>query len=398
MSHCQSLVQNVSNTQHENLKTAELNTPNLSRSKRMLFGGLLALFVLAAIEMIGQLAYRFVVGDWLKNRAILPIYQQAETPGETHELRKNINYENRSQEFAITLATNAQGFRVARPGEVIPPVKPDNEYRVMLFGPSFAFGAGVNYEDTWGKILGDLLQEHTEKNVRVLNAGVPSLGDYHVLRRAQRLVPEYHPDLIIFIKYFPGIGKYPPDTLRCTSDGYLVPYEKYWVAYVKQSAVVYWFFQIKSVLGSGSSHEKEFAAEERKLVNWFESPYFQPWQTKFISGFELLARNNGARLVMAYAPAQFEVHEDYLGRWAHRRDFRGKLLSHMKTFHIFMGQALESREILYVDLLPGMLEAAAADRETKLYYYLDVHWNVTGNKVVAEILARAIHHAGLIEP
>jgi hypothetical protein len=197
----------VSKTQHKNLKTVELSTHNLSRAKRLLLGGILAFFALAAIELIGQLAYFFVVGDWLKNRAILPIYQQAETPGEAHELRKNMNYENRSQEFVITLAINAQGFRVARPGEVIPPVKPDNEYRVMLFGPSFAFGDGVNYEDTWGKILGDLLQEHTEKNVRVLNAGVPSLGDYHVLRRAQRLVPEYQHWQTKFIAEFERLAR-----------------------------------------------------------------------------------------------------------------------------------------------------------------------------------------------
>ncbi|MGH7493279.1 MAG: alginate O-acetyltransferase AlgX-related protein [bacterium] len=387
----------MSNTQHENLETAEWTTAPLSRSKRLAFGGLLALLVLVVIELIGQLAYFLVVGEWLKNRAVLPIYRQAETPGEAHELRPNVNFENRSPEFNIKLVTNSQGFRVSQPSEITPPAKPEHEYRIMLFGPSFAFGAGVNYEDTWGKILGDLLQSHTEKSVSVINAGVPSLGDYHVLKRAQRLIPAYHPDLVVFIKYFPGITKYPPDTLRCTADGYLVPNEQYWVSYVKQSAIVYWLFQIKGALGSSSSHEKEFAAAEGKLASWFDSPHYQPWQAKFISEFERLAKDDSARLVMAYAPAQFEVHEDYLERWGHRYDFKGEALTQLKTFHTFMGQALENREILYVDLLPGML-AAAADHKTKLYFYLDVHWNAAGNKVVAEILASAIHHAGLMEP
>lgn len=386
----------MSDTQHENIKTAALGKRDLSRPKKLLFGGLLALLVLMAIEVLGQLAYFLVAGGWLKNRATLAIYQQSEISGETHELRSNLNLENRSPEFAIRLATDAQGFRVASSGaEVLPAAKPENEYRIMLLGPSFAFGAGVDYEDTWGTILGNLLQRQTQKNIRVINAGVPSLGDYHVLRRAQRLIPQYQPDLVIFIKYFPGIGQYPPDTLRCTPDGYLVRKEEYWVSYVKKSAIVYWLFQLKSVFGAGSAHEKEFAAEEFHARAWSDSPHYRHWQEKFIAGFERLARDNGARLLMAYAPAQFEVHEEYLERWSHRRNFNGELLAHMKTFHTFMGQALAGRDIIYADLLPDLLRAAA-DRDNKLYYFLDVHWNAAGNKVVAQTLAEAILQAGLL--
>ncbi|MCI0692996.1 hypothetical protein L0337_13450 [candidate division KSB1 bacterium] len=383
-------------TKLKNRNVVKTDITKLPWTKRLFFSLALAFLALFMVELIGQFLYFAVVGDWLKNRTLLPIYQKPGARGEVYELRRNLNIQYRTQEYIMKIVTNSQGFRTSEPELVFPAAKSENEYRILLFGPSFTFGSAVNYDETWGKLLGDLLQKNTAKKITVINAGIPSLGNYHALRRAQHLVPEYHPDLIIFIKYFPGLPKFPPEMLEVTDDGYLVHQGQQWLSYLKKSAIVYWAFQFKYLLGKGHAHEQQFAADEGNTKNWTDSPLYSQWQTKFLDEFERLAKNNGAKLLVAYAPAQFEVYEEYLARWYHRKDYDGKMFNHLKTFHTFMGDALKGREIYYVDLLPVLRDAASANPETKLYYYLDVHWTPEGNRVVAESLSTIVQRAGLL--
>lgn len=72
----------------------------------------------------------------------------------------------------------------------------------LVVGDSFAFGDGVDDEDSWPAILERLSAE------RVINAAVPGFGLDQMILRAERLVPIYTPDRLI-------VSFIPHDVLRC---------------------------------------------------------------------------------------------------------------------------------------------------------------------------------------
>jgi len=72
----------------------------------------------------------------------------------------------------------------------------------LVVGDSFAFGDGVNDEDSWPAILERITGE------RVVNAAIPGFGLDQAVLRAEQLAPVYAPDTII-------VSFIPHDVLRC---------------------------------------------------------------------------------------------------------------------------------------------------------------------------------------
>jgi hypothetical protein len=81
--------------------------------------------------------------------------------------------------------------------EPFPLEKPENEYRVAVFGASRSAGYGVNQSDTYSYILQENLNESTSKNVRVINA---HHGRYGMKDRYTYILNdglEFEPDLVL---------------------------------------------------------------------------------------------------------------------------------------------------------------------------------------------------------
>ena len=80
------------------------------------------------------------------------------------------------------------GFRIQAEGQ-------DSKSRarplVLALGDSFTFGDGVKGEEAYAFLVGEQLNGHA------MNAGVPSYGLAQMLLLAQRLIPEYKPDVVL---------------------------------------------------------------------------------------------------------------------------------------------------------------------------------------------------------
>src|SRR5262249_56913629 len=119
--------------------------------------------------------YDVTAGDFLSRRGGLQIY--AREPYAGFGNRPGLSFEHRTNEFHAHYYINRAGFRVPRPDVDYTVAKPADIYRVMILGPSFAFGWGVDYELSFAGVLQRLLQERGfagEKKIEIINAGIPS--------------------------------------------------------------------------------------------------------------------------------------------------------------------------------------------------------------------------------
>ncbi len=97
---------------------------------------------------------------------------------------------------------NRQGFRgfgstAPMPGRGVT--------RIMAFGDSFTFGNELLEKDTWTAVL-----DATLRNAEVLNSGVPGYGHDQAFLLSERLIPNFHPDIVL-------LGFQPENTNRNVS-------------------------------------------------------------------------------------------------------------------------------------------------------------------------------------
>ena len=96
-------------------------------------------------------------------------------------------------ERTVDLQFNAEGMRDAA-SHPIP--KPPGVFRILLVGDSFTAGMANQYEEIWPVLLERRL---TGKRgaIDVIKAGVDSFDTLSELLTMRRLIPRYHPDLVL---------------------------------------------------------------------------------------------------------------------------------------------------------------------------------------------------------
>lgn len=96
----------------------------------------------------------------------------------------------------FTVRANSEGFRGAEP----PPAEPDpTRFVVQLYGDSMFHGTGVDNEDTIAAQLQEVLQARMpEREVVVMNYGMPMNYLVSALRIYETWGRRYHPDAVVF--------------------------------------------------------------------------------------------------------------------------------------------------------------------------------------------------------
>jgi lysophospholipase L1-like esterase len=80
----------------------------------------------------------------------------------------------------------------------IPVHKPEDEIRIMCIGDSSTYGLFVDYEHSWPRLLEKKLKQYfPDKNIRVLNAGIPGATNRQVKRTFQLHLVDYSPDIVL---------------------------------------------------------------------------------------------------------------------------------------------------------------------------------------------------------
>ncbi len=94
--------------------------------------------------------------------------------------------------FTFTYSNNSLGWRGSREFQA----RKHTDYRVLILGDSFAYGLGVNDDQTFAaRIEQDLRADR--RSVEVMNAGCPGKGTDYELKLFDTVGRKFHPDLTV---------------------------------------------------------------------------------------------------------------------------------------------------------------------------------------------------------
>jgi hypothetical protein len=358
----------------------------ISRGRRILFGAVLAVMALLSVEVPLQIYYRLTAGEWLFRRALPPIFETDAT--RCYRVKPNLDYEHRTNEFAIRVYTNAQSFRTDRARAPVEVEKPADVYRVVFLGLSFAFGWGSDYEDTYAARVTSSLRV-PGKRIELINAGTPAQPPEQQLCWFAAEGHRFQPDLVVLTTYGARIDSLPtacPERLACPfiedSLLYFTPptLRRRTFAAVKNLGLVFYGFYLYTMLMPQPEQPRVGIGKELYAAPPAE-PSELPALIESYRGFQAYVQRlagAGTRVAFLHLPLSFQVHPGDQGRWRHimQIDPGAELARTRESV-----AALRAAGLAVIDPIDALLAAAAGERQ---YFWLDIHLTPAGNRVVAE--------------
>ena len=351
-------------------------------------------FLALLVEGSLQAFYYATAGDLLFRRVGRAMYVPDPDAGFWN--RPNLAMPHRTNEFRTMLYTNGQGFRTSPAGEEFAVPKPAGRFRVLLLGPSFAFGWGVDFEQSLGEQLRARLESAgvgAGRRIEVVNAGVPSLDPFAHLRWFRARGRTLEPDLIVQLVY--GSMEVASSEAVVDPRGYLVqPGSESggWSQLAKQSATVFYGWLVVTRVRAGLGEEPAAGAVQgagRKLIERARFDPASPGLARSLGFYDDLRRaasDAGAALLVVYFPLAYVVHPEDAARWRHLGVRNAEAQS---AFDAAYCAHLQGAGVPCVDITKDLIDAARTTGE-RLYYWLDIHWTPAGNRVAAEAVVRRV--------
>ncbi|HEY5627661.1 MAG TPA: hypothetical protein VIR79_06925 [Nitrospira sp.] len=378
--------------------TADLSQP-VTLGRGRWFWLLYAICCFLFVEASLQLYYRVTTGDLLYHRDKPPLWATDPYSGWTN--RPYLTYRHVTPEFAVDLHTNSGGFRVSSQHEEYPIKKPDGTFRILLLGPSFAFGWGVDYEDTFGAQLERVMDEMRfapGQTIEVLNHGVPALPAANQLEWFRKVGKHYSPDLVIHFVYGSLETSSHPDRSLTVTNGQLLPsgaspVEFMW-GYAKNSATIFYTGILVGQIGkaaglSGQGRRIEGAGRALHTALPFDVQSAAVKEsTTFYRAFRAAAHESNAKFLVVHFPLAYVVHPEDRARWA----LHGvENIEVQETYNHAFADHLNRQAIPCLNLTQDLMEEAKRNAQ-RLYYWLDVHWTPWGNRRSAELVGQYVGH------
>jgi hypothetical protein len=357
-------------------------------------GLLYLVYVSVCVEVGLQGFYYVTAGDFLFRRVGLPIY--AREPHAGYGNRPGLSFEHRTNEFRARYYINHAGFRVPHADVEYTLAKPSNTYRIMLLGPSFAYGWGVDYELSFAGVLQQLLQARRfagEKKIEIINAGVPAMPIAPQLTWFERAGKNYGPDLVIqFVYGSMAINNLSKPFVTVNDDGYLISLDtsatRQWRETVKKFATVFYGWILWTRLNTGSqvtSGNRDMLGAGREMPAPIDFEPAHPEVQEAMQVYSKLGdvvRKAGARLLVVHFPLSYAIQTEDESRW--------RLLGiwdmpRQMAFDAAFVRHLNECQIPSIDLTPQLQEIAQAGK--RMYFWLDVHWTRAGNAAAAQAVA-----------
>jgi len=306
---------------------------------------------------------------------------------------------------------NSRGFRTPEYAYAREP----GVFRVAIMGDSFASDSGqVPWRAMWGTLLGERLEAALEREVEIVNLGVPAVGPRFVLRLWELEGRRLDPDLVVFSFFVGNDFTDEFDAPLTTVDADALARHSLVVRLLRNGRRWWRERRVARVhrpretttdperMGVEIGEQREppgpYLSEETYLRveasrlricdtrgDYFESRLAAV--APILERFDASVRLAGGRLVVLIIPDEFQVDPKLLARLA-----PDPATIDLDRPQRRLAELLGEKDIAHLDLLPLFRELG---RSRVLYRERDTHWNSAGNRVAADELARFLKERGL---
>lgn len=366
---------------------------------------LLMLFGLIVAILIFEIFVRMLIAG--ENKSIQCMYAADKELGYINAANFTNEFISAGGEFKMLVKTNSRGER----GPNVP--IGENDFIILGLGDSFAFGQGVDFNETFFEIIENKLQEnYPGKNARVLNFGVGGYNNKQELLMAKRLSSEMSPKLVI-VGVFIGNDiygnaenflNYDVQNYCLVSNQSQTSRKKYFKELIGENFKSYAFISQKIrmipvlrefLISIGLMGEKRMPPYVETLKNPPAKTIESGWieTDKTIREFADFAEQNSAKTVFVLIPSAYQV-------------YGGKLKKEFELYGVnpagyeidypekrIKNELEGKKNVVVIDLLPEFRENSGK----KLYYENDPHWNAEGNRLAAEIIFKKLADEKLLE-
>ncbi len=278
---------------------------------------------------------------------------------------------------------NSSGFKDVE----FAPKKASGTYRILGIGDSFAFGV-VPYEHNYLTLTERRLNE-AGLSGEILNMGIPGIGpqDYLALLANEGL--QLEPDMVV-VSFF--VGNDFSETMRWRTRLHELSAVLALIKYVIDTRTKFdgQVFHRQASYDDDAAFFKDSTylevEKERSWVFLKPPPHSEAFSdaVDYLSRIHALCKQRAISLLVLLIPDELQVNSQLqsrvisaLGRTAADFDFVRP--------NRFLVEQLRAKGIESLDLLPAFAERSI---DTPLYKPNDSHWNISGNKLAADLLER----------
>jgi acetyltransferase AlgX (SGNH hydrolase-like protein) len=300
-------------------------------------------------------------------------------------------------------------------------------FRILGLGDSFAFGFGVEEDDTY---LARVERALADRHVEVINAGLAGMGPDNEARLLAADGPRLHPDLVL-LGFFVGNdlmdvlagpartqlrdgapalpegflerwyrplrpGGILPEPLARSSAGLGLPIP--FKGFLRRHSHAYRFLsgrvgrlRLMWQGGRGRAPASEFSPfqQEAFCLRIYPPEFDEAWRRAkaALGEMKTWCGAHGARLAVVVIPTEAQVYPDRWTEVRRRYNLREEDFDLEKPQRILAAFARDNG-IPLIDLLPTL--RAARDTGRPLYFRTDIHWTARGHAVAAEEILRRL--------
>lgn len=270
--------------------------------------------------------------------------------------------------------------------------KEEGSYRIIGIGDSFTYG-GIPYKHNFLTLLEEKLNRDSSRKIELINMGIIAIGpkDYLSLLVNEGLALK--PDMVLVSFY---VGNDFSDNYKSREDrktvgaldSYVISFFSFLIKINSsfEGNLYHHGIEYREDLPSMSNEQHFQLAKERSYIFVRESENSQ-FQEQFQDALNDLAKiqeicdRQNIKLVVAIIPDEVQVMSDLQAKIV--ADYADASSLDFTQPNKLLAQALAKNNINYIDLFD---EFVAAGDDTRLYKLNDLHWNIAGNELAAEVI------------
>lgn len=289
---------------------------------------------------------------------------------------------------------------------------------VLVLGDSFAFGTGVELDETFQERLESSGAVATNRKLRVTNAAMPGNGQTRELQSLDRWAPRVLPDVVVVafyagndftdnigtafrkaredgvLKDFVAPPKGPPRSERLPRLLEGVLHTPFWIGGSAVCAQLLptaegWLVR-KGILDRPWLPVNRSIEMSLSLDESVERAYLREDTLKAFDRLRDRCIELDAVMIALMIPAAVTASEAVYATWLAQQPPERRARCDRRAFYDDFVARLAARKVIVVDTLPAIETEEATGRRC---YHREGHWNANGHRIAAEVLAPAVRAA-----